>query len=319
MLLRAVVERARRARAPTTRPTSGSSGPRTTGSTGSTAASSPTTRGAPTCSAPRSRSRASPTRRPARSSPPRRRRCPRRPGGERNWDYRYSLDPRLDVRALGPLHARLRLGGQRLLLLRRRRGGGASRGRCRSCTASTAAPSCPSGRSTTSRATRARARCASATPRTRRPSTTSGARCSTRSTCTRSRATRCPSSVWPMLVDQVEAAIANWRKPDRGIWEVRGEPQHFTSSKLMCWVALDRGARLAELREDWERAAALARGRRRDPRRHLRARARRARRVHAALRHRGARRVGPADAARRASCPPTTSASARRCWRSPTS
>jgi GH15 family glucan-1,4-alpha-glucosidase len=35
--------------------------------------------------------------------------------------------------------------------------------------------------------------------------------------------------------------------PDRGIWEVRGEPQHFTSSKFMCWVALDRGARLARL------------------------------------------------------------------------
>jgi GH15 family glucan-1,4-alpha-glucosidase len=59
-----------------------------------------------------------------------------------------------------------------------------------------------------------------------------------------------------MLIQQVEAGIANWRTPDRGIWEVRGEPKHFTSSKLMCWVALDRGARLAELREDWERAAA---------------------------------------------------------------
>jgi GH15 family glucan-1,4-alpha-glucosidase len=35
---------------------------------------------------------------------------------------------------------------------------------------------------------------------------------------------------------------------------VRGEPKHFTSSKLMCWVALDRGARLAELREDWDLA-----------------------------------------------------------------
>ena len=63
--------------------------------------------------------------------------------------------------------------------------------------------------------------------------------------------------VWPMLKRQVEAAIANWREPDRGIWEVRGEPKHFTSSKLMCWVALDRGARLAELRED-----SRARGRR---------------------------------------------------------
>ena len=64
-----------------------------------------------------------------------------------------------------------------------------------------------------------------------------------------------PERVWPMLVDQVEAALANWREPDRGIWEVRGEPQHFTSSKLMCWVAADRGARLAELREDWTRAS----------------------------------------------------------------
>ena len=64
-----------------------------------------------------------------------------------------------------------------------------------------------------------------------------------------------PETVWPMLIEQVEAARANWRKPDRGIWEVRGEPQHFTSSKLMCWVALDRGAKLAELREDWDRAA----------------------------------------------------------------
>jgi alpha,alpha-trehalase len=63
-----------------------------------------------------------------------------------------------------------------------------------------------------------------------------------------------PERVWPMVCTQVEAAIANWRKPDRGIWEVRGEPRHFTSSKLMCWVAADRGAKLAELREDWDPA-----------------------------------------------------------------
>ncbi|GAA1481038.1 glycoside hydrolase family 15 protein [Gordonia sinesedis] len=54
-----------------------------------------------------------------------------------------------------------------------------------------------------------------------------------------------PETLWPILKEQVEEAIKNWRKPDRGIWEVRGEPQHFTSSKVMCWVALDRGARLA--------------------------------------------------------------------------
>ncbi|MGZ4268418.1 MAG: glycoside hydrolase family 15 protein [Solirubrobacteraceae bacterium] len=61
-------------------------------------------------------------------------------------------------------------------------------------------------------------------------------------------------STWEILCRQVDKAIAAWREPDRGIWEVRGEPQHFTSSKVMCWVACDRGARLARLREDWERA-----------------------------------------------------------------
>jgi alpha,alpha-trehalase len=70
-----------------------------------------------------------------------------------------------------------------------------------------------------------------------------------------------PDQLWPMLSRQVEAALEHWRKPDRGIWEVRGKPQHFTSSKLMCWVAADRGARLAVLRDDaemadrWQKAA----------------------------------------------------------------
>jgi GH15 family glucan-1,4-alpha-glucosidase len=56
-----------------------------------------------------------------------------------------------------------------------------------------------------------------------------------------------PEALWPVLKRQVEEAIKHWREPDRGIWEVRGEPQHFTSSKVMCWVALDRGSKLAEL------------------------------------------------------------------------
>src|SRR5438067_5710082 len=55
--------------------------------------------------------------------------------------------------------------------------------------------------------------------------------------------------VWPILVRQVEEAVKHWRKPDRGIWEVRGEPKHFTFSKMSCWVACDRGARLATLRD----------------------------------------------------------------------
>jgi GH15 family glucan-1,4-alpha-glucosidase len=70
-----------------------------------------------------------------------------------------------------------------------------------------------------------------------------------------------PDQLWPMLSRQVEAALAHWKEPDRGIWEVRGAPQHFTSSKLMCWVAADRGARLALMRGDeqmadrWQKAA----------------------------------------------------------------
>jgi GH15 family glucan-1,4-alpha-glucosidase len=60
--------------------------------------------------------------------------------------------------------------------------------------------------------------------------------------------------VWIILSRQVEEAIEHWREPDRGIWEVRGDPKHFTSSKVFCWVACDRGARLAELRGDRDRA-----------------------------------------------------------------
>jgi alpha,alpha-trehalase len=47
------------------------------------------------------------------------------------------------------------------------------------------------------------------------------------------------------LADIAEAAAAHWTEPDQGIWEVRGGPRHFVYSKLMCWVALDRAARLA--------------------------------------------------------------------------
>jgi GH15 family glucan-1,4-alpha-glucosidase len=72
---------------------------------------------------------------------------------------------------------------------------------------------------------------------------------------------RLDDRVWPILVRQVEDALTHWREPDRGIWEVRGDPKHFTSSKVMCWVAADRGARLARLKEDrahadrWQAAA----------------------------------------------------------------
>jgi GH15 family glucan-1,4-alpha-glucosidase len=63
---------------------------------------------------------------------------------------------------------------------------------------------------------------------------------------------RLPERVWPIVKRQVELAVENWRKPDLGIWAQRGEPRHYTSSKVMCWVAADRGARLASLRQDDE-------------------------------------------------------------------
>jgi GH15 family glucan-1,4-alpha-glucosidase len=56
-----------------------------------------------------------------------------------------------------------------------------------------------------------------------------------------------PQRLWPLLKDQVRCALGVWEQPDQGIWEARGAPKHYVSSKLMCWVAVDRGARLAKL------------------------------------------------------------------------
>src|SRR3990172_4314952 len=53
-------------------------------------------------------------------------------------------------------------------------------------------------------------------------------------------------SLWILAEAMVESALRNWQKPDNGIWEVRSEPKHFTFSKLMAWVAVDRGLRLAQ-------------------------------------------------------------------------
>ena len=83
-----------------------------------------------------------------------------------------------------------------------------------------------------------------------------------------------PERLWPVITDQAECATRVWKEPDQGIWEARGEPKHYVSSKLMCWVAMDRAP-------GWPTCAASASmarraGRRsaeRDPRGHPRARA----------------------------------------------
>jgi alpha,alpha-trehalase len=70
------------------------------------------------------------------------------------------------------------------------------------------------------------------------------------------RSKRLPQRLWPIVESQAECATRVWRRPDQGIWEARGEPRHYVSSKLMCWVALDRAARLAGIRGHADHEAA---------------------------------------------------------------
>ena len=132
-----------------------------------------------------------------------------------------------------------------------------------------------------------------------------------------------PAAPAPALADRrrrrPSARRRSGRDPDQGIWEARGAPQHYVSSKLMCWVALDRAAKLAEIRGDPELAGDVERDRRGDPGRHPRARRQRARRPPPALRDRRARRLDAAGRDLRLPARATTSACATPCSRSPTS
>ena len=60
------------------------------------------------------------------------------------------------------------------------------------------------------------------------------------------RSQRLPRRLWPIVEAQARCAAAVWGKPDQGIWEARGKPKHYVSSKLMCWVAMDRNSRRSE-------------------------------------------------------------------------
>jgi GH15 family glucan-1,4-alpha-glucosidase len=55
------------------------------------------------------------------------------------------------------------------------------------------------------------------------------------------------TSHWALLRSLVEFTVRHWREPDNGIWEVRSQRRHFTHSKVMAWVCVDRGIQLAEL------------------------------------------------------------------------
>ena len=75
------------------------------------------------------------------------------------------------------------------------------------------------------------------------------------------RSQRLPQRLWPIVQSQAQCAIEVWQEPDQGIWEARGKPQHYVSSKLMGWVALDRASKLAhiggepDLAERWRATA----------------------------------------------------------------
>jgi alpha,alpha-trehalase len=75
------------------------------------------------------------------------------------------------------------------------------------------------------------------------------------------RSERLPRRIWPVVEAQANCASTVWGNPDQGIWEARGAPQHYVSSKLMCWVAMDRAAKLAavrglpDLETEWRKTA----------------------------------------------------------------
>ncbi len=54
---------------------------------------------------------------------------------------------------------------------------------------------------------------------------------------------------WDFLRDLVNEVCVRWREPDQGLWEIRDTPRHFLHSKLFCWVALDRAVRMARARK----------------------------------------------------------------------
>jgi GH15 family glucan-1,4-alpha-glucosidase len=64
------------------------------------------------------------------------------------------------------------------------------------------------------------------------------------------RSQRLPRRLWPLVQAQAKCASEVWRDPDQGLWEARGAPKHYVSSKLMCWVAMDSAAKVADIAGD---------------------------------------------------------------------
>ena len=236
---------------------------------------------------------------------------PETPRGERNWDYRYCWmrDASFTLWALHALGLNWEADDfiQYVADMERNEDGSLQimygiKGQKDLDGVDARAPQGLRGRATGAR---------SATAPTTSARTTSSGRCSTRSTCTPRSATTYPSGCGRCSTTRCECAEAAWKEPDQGIWEARGEPRHYVSSKLMCWVAMDRGARLAERRGRARTRRKVAGAGRRDPRGHPRARRGQARRLPPALRNRRARRLHACSCRSCASWRRTTNACAR--------
>ncbi len=65
--------------------------------------------------------------------------------------------------------------------------------------------------------------------------------------------------LWTIIRTLLRTVAENWQNPDKGIWEIRSQERHFTFSKVLCWVAMDRGVKIAEILkkdyyvEEWSR------------------------------------------------------------------
>ena len=240
---------------------------------------------------------------------------PETPGGGRNYDYRFTWI-RDATFALWGLYS-LGFDWEAVDFFSFIADLAEVRTTSRSCTASAGRRSSPSTSSTTCRATPTRDRCGSATPRTPEAARRLGSPARLGVPALQGgRPPRQPDLADPGQAGQPGAEVL----AGAGRRHLGGprRAQHFTSSKIMCWVAVDRGAKIARMTgeegkaAEWELAAQeikddiLANGV--DKRGVL-------------TQYYGTRRSTRRCCWRRwcGSCPPTTSASARRCWPSPTS
>ena len=167
---------------------------------------------------------------------------PETPGRRAQLGLPLHLDARHHVHAAGAALPEPRLGGRRVHAVRRRPR--AEPGRQPADHVRHRRPARPH-RVHPRRAVRLRG-CPTGATRATVPSTSGRTTCSAPSSTplllhTR-RSKHLPRRLWPLVQSQAAGAIAAWREPDQGIWEARGKPQHYVSSKLMGWVALDRAA-----------------------------------------------------------------------------